>query len=105
MARHPNPLPRTLRFTARSEYRVHKCGAMAQQPPEDVGATQVLMVVAVLLVVLVIGVIVLMYDRPPAPQLALGGVLTSTCVRDLASGVSYSSCPAPLLQAPTSRRQ
>ena len=91
-------------FAVHGAFRVQglECGAMAQQPPEDVGATQVLMVVAVLLVVLVIGVIVLVYDRPPAPQLALGGVLTSTCVGEVASGVSSFSCPAPLsrLQRP-----
>jgi hypothetical protein len=78
---------------------------MSEQPPKDLGATQMLLVVAVVLVILVTGVIVLVYDRTPARQLALGGVLTSTCVGELASGVSSSSCPAPLSQAPTSRRQ
>jgi hypothetical protein len=76
---------------------------MSEQPPQDLGPTLVLLVVV--LVILFIGVIVLVYDRPPARQLALGGVLTSTCVGELASGVSSSSCPAPLSQAPASPRQ
>jgi hypothetical protein len=93
--RDPTTLQGTLRFTARSGYRVHKCRTMAQQPPEDVGATQLLLVVAVVLVVLVTGVIVLMYDRPPARELGLTRVLTFTCVGEFASGISSSSCPAP----------
>jgi hypothetical protein len=76
---------------------------MSEQPPKDLGPTLVLLVVV--LVILLIGVIVLVYDRPPARQLALGGVLTSTCVGELASGVTSSSCPAPLSQAPASPRQ
>jgi hypothetical protein len=76
---------------------------MSEQPPQDLGPTLVLLVVV--LVILFIGVIVLVYDRPPARQLALGGVLTSTCVGELASGISSTSCPAPLSQAPASPRQ
>jgi DMSO reductase anchor subunit len=78
---------------------------MFEQPPEDLGTVQVLLVVA--LVLLVIGVIVLVYEynRPPAAQLALDRLQTSTCVRELASGVSSPGCPAPLSQAQASRRQ
>jgi hypothetical protein len=43
---------------------------MSEQPPKDLGATLVLLVAV--LVILLIGVIVLVYDRPPARQLALG---------------------------------
>jgi hypothetical protein len=79
---------------------------MFEQSPKDLGAAaNLLLVVAVLLAIVGTGVIVLLYDRPPARQLALGGVLTSTCVGEVASGVSSSSCPAPLSQAPTSSRQ
>jgi hypothetical protein len=59
-------LPGTLRFTARSGYRVYKRRATSEQPPKDLGATQALLAFAVFLVVLVTGIIVLVYDRPPA---------------------------------------
>jgi hypothetical protein len=78
---------------------------MSEQPPEDPGKAPVLLVVAVLLAILAIGVVVLVYDRSPAPQRALERLHTSNCVRELASGVSSRSCPAPLSQAPASRRQ
>jgi hypothetical protein len=57
---------------------------MSEQPPEDLGTLQVLLVVAVLLTILAIGVVVLVYDRSPAPQRALEKLHTSTCVRKLA---------------------
>jgi hypothetical protein len=80
---------------------------MFEQPPKDLGTVQVVLAVALVLLVLVIGAIVLVYeyDGPPAPQLALDSLQTSTCVREFASGVSSPSCSAPLSQAPASRRR
>jgi hypothetical protein len=78
---------------------------MSEQPPEDPGKAPVLLLVALLLAILAIGVVVLIYDRSPAPQWAFERLHTSTCVRELASGVSSPSCPVPPSQAPASRRQ
>jgi hypothetical protein len=52
---------------------------MSEQPPEDPGKAPVLLVVAVLLAILAIGVVVLVYDRSPAPQRALERLHTSNC--------------------------
>jgi hypothetical protein len=49
-------------------YRTYNRRAMSEQPPEDPGKPPVLLVVAVLLAILAIGVVVLLYDRSPAPQ-------------------------------------
>lgn len=73
---------------------------MSEQPPEDLGAAQVLLVIAVVLAIIVIGVVVLVYDGSLAPQRALDRPPTSRCVQELASGVSSHSCPALLSQAP-----
>jgi hypothetical protein len=52
-------------------YRTFDRRAMSEQPPEDPGKAPVLLAVAVLLAILAIGVVVLVYDRSPAPQRAL----------------------------------
>jgi hypothetical protein len=60
-------------------YRTYDRRAMSEQPPEDPGKAPVLLVVAVLLAILAIGVVVLVYDRSPAPQRALERLHTSNC--------------------------
>lgn len=77
---------------------------MSEQPPEDLGASNVL-VVAVVLIIVITGVVVLVYDRSSVPQQGLERLTASLCVQELASGVSSRSCPALLSQVPASRRQ
>jgi hypothetical protein len=44
---------------------------MSDQPPEDVGTAQMLLVVAVVVAILAIGTVLLVYDRTAAPERAL----------------------------------
>ena len=77
---------------------------MSEQPPEDLGASNVL-VVAVVLIIVITGVVVLVYDRSSIPQQGLERLTASLCVQEPASSVSSRSCPALLSQVPASRRQ
>ena len=77
---------------------------MSEQPPEDLGGSNVL-VVAVVLIIIITAVVVLMYDRSSAPQHGLERLTASLCVQELPSCVSSRSCPALLSQVPASRRQ
>ena len=80
---------------------------MFEQPPEDPGKAPVPLVVAILLAILAIGVVVLVYDRSPAPQRALERLHNSNCVRELASGSVLVAVRRPChrLQHPAANSQ